>query len=187
MSPELLLRIAIHEAAHAVIRLYLGIGTVSKVAIDGVEGSGFIALDSDELHDQTEEHLLAVLAATLAGRAAEHELIGKVAASAGGPLSSDLGLATAMAVEMETTLGFAQKWPLLHRPAADRALIFALDPSLAELVNNRLEAAYGAARKMVVRQRVAIECLAQELMVYRILDGPDLERVLGKVREQILE
>ncbi|GAA2857822.1 cell division protease FtsH [Aminobacter niigataensis] len=177
-------RSAIRQAAHAVIRLYLEIGKIRQISMAPPGGS--IVWEHDEPRDHTEEYLLAMLSVTLSGRAAEEAIIGNVAAEIGVP-ASDLRIATEMAIRLETTSGFAQKWRLLHRPIKDPALIFAVDPSFAGLVHNRLEAAYGAAKTLVARQRGAIEALAGALLTHRTLEGKLLEQTLDRVRERIQE
>lgn len=177
-------RVAVRQAAHAVTRLYLEIGKITQISI--VPSGGRIVWDCGEPVEHTKEYLLAILSVTLSGRAAEEAIIGNVAAEIGVRVS-DLRLATEMAIRLETTLGFAQKWRLLHRPIKDPALIFAIDPDFAGLINNRLEAAYGVAQKLVARQRGAIEVLAVALLTHRTLEGQLLERTIERVRERIQE
>lgn len=177
-------RIAVRQAAHAVLRLYLEIGKITQISM--IPSGGRIVWEYEEPVEQTESFLLAMLSVTLSGRAAEEAIIGNVAAEIG-VRASDLRMATEMAIRLETTSGFAQKWRLLHRPIKDPALIFAIDPDFAGLVNDRLEAAYGAARALVARQRGAIEALARALLTHTTLEGQLLEQTLDRVRERIQE
>lgn len=87
----------------------------------------------------------------------------------------------------QATLGIGQKWPLLHRPTADRAILFALDPDLATRVNARLETAHRAAKRIVARQRAAIEYLAALLLNHRALEGDALDRILAEIAERFKE
>ncbi|MEO3384967.1 hypothetical protein [Mesorhizobium sp. CAU 1741] len=186
-TEHLLFRLAVHEASHAVIRLYLGLGTITRITIDAPEG-GYIAWRTDELHEQTEEFFTAVLAATLAGRAGEAVIIGSVGASGGDDRqASDHAVATRIAFDMETAMGFGQKWPLLHRGSSDPQFLLAIDPELAHHVNARLDAAYVAARKMVAKQRAAIGHLVEALLVHGTLEGSELEQVLDRTRKLIRE
>ena len=118
----------------------------------------------------------------LAGRAAEEEFCDCQSSGAGGADFSDLALATKLAFDMETTLGFGGQWPLLYRNVEDRSSILAYDRSLAERVHRRLELAYEAARKIVVRQQKAIEYLAGCLLMHETLEGPDLDSAIQKVK-----
>jgi ATP-dependent Zn protease len=186
-SPELLFRLAIHEAGHAVMRLYLELDEITKITIDAPGGGGLITWRTDELHEQTEEFLSATLGTTLAGLAAEKEITGKVGAHVGDPQCSDLELATAMAFDMEATMGFGKKWPLLHRGTTDRTLLLTLDPELKGRVSARLDATYALVRKILARQRPAIEFLAEALLNTNTLEGPELVRLLDEVKRRMLQ
>lgn len=176
---------AVHEAGHAVARLCLGLGTLEMITIEAAEG-GAITWRFDRLDDQTEDLLTSVLVATLAGRAAEEEFIGSVAASSGGgPEFSDLALATDLAFQMEAKLGFGRKRPLLYRATSEPALLLALDADLQESVDVRLETAHAAARKLVRSHRDAIEFLAAHLITHGTLEGSGLDRLIAQVRERI--
>lgn len=177
-------RAAVHEAGHAIARLYLGLGVLEKITIDGHQGGG-VSWRIDELDDQTEELLTAAIVSALAGRAAEEEIVGSVAIGSGGSHTSDLAYATDIAFQMEATLGLGTKWPLLHRPTKDRGVLFALDQELASRVNARLETAYGAARRIVARLRDAVEGLAALLLTHRTLEGAELDRILAELEERI--
>ncbi|WP_459079016.1 hypothetical protein [Mesorhizobium sp. A623] len=117
-SQELEFRMAVHEAGHAVARLRLDIGTIVKITIEAPEG-GYVAGTMPGPGEQTEEMLTGVLIAALAGRAAEEVIIESVVAGSGSE-RSDLACATALALDMETTMGFSKRWPLLHRKVEDR-------------------------------------------------------------------
>lgn len=185
-SVALQFRIAIHEAGHAVTRLYLGLGVLERITIDAPEGGG-VSWRMDALDDQTEELLTVAIVIALSGRAAEEEILASITGYSGGPVFSDLAFATDIAFEMEATMGLGQKWPLLYRPTTDRAILFALDPDLATRVNAQLETAYGAARRIVARQRDAIEYLAALLLKDRTLEGEALDRILAEIAEKIGE
>lgn len=184
---HLIFRMAIHEASHAVIRLYLGLGTITKITIDAPNG-GYIAWRTDELHEQTEEFFTAVLAATWAGRAGEEVIMDSVAASGGGDSpDSDQEVATKIAYDMETTMGFGQTRPLLYRGSPDWRSHLVNDPELSAHVNARLEAAYDAARKMVAKQRETIMQLAEALLVRGTLEGAELESQLKAARKLLVK
>jgi cell division protease FtsH len=186
-SRHLVFRMAIHEASHAVIRLYLGLGNITKITIEAPQGA-YVAWEETELQEQTEEFFTAVLVATLAGRAGEREIIGTVGASGGGDgQTSDQAVATQVAFDMEAVMGFGQKWPLLYRATPSPQSLLAIDLDLAESVHARLDAAYKAARKMVSKQRRAIEHVAESLLLKGTLEGLELDRVLADTRQLIQE
>ncbi|MER9331626.1 hypothetical protein [Mesorhizobium sp. M0488] len=179
---QLQFRMSVHEAAHAVARLRLDLGTIVKITIEAPEG-GYVTGTMPE--EQTEAMLTGVLIAALAGRAAEEVIVGSVAAGSGSE-SCDLAAATALAFDMETVMGFSKKWPLLHRKVEDRASMLATDQELAARVNARLESAYAVARKIVVNQEIAIDFLGEILLERKTLEGPELDAVLDQVRERIV-
>lgn len=185
-SGHLLYRMAVHEASHAVIRLYLGLGTITKITINAPEG-GHITWRTDELDEQTEAFFAAALEATLAGRAGEEVIIKSVAANGGGDCeASDCAVATQIAFAMETAMGFGQKWPLLYRATDDPQFLLARDAELAGSVHARLNAAYAAARNMVAKQFMAIMHLANALVIHGTLEGSELEDLLASTEKLII-
>ena len=108
-------RMAVHEAGHAVTRLYFRLGPIIEITIDAQDGGYTLGTVSQD--EQTEELLTAILIANLAGRAAEEEIVCSVTANSGGTERSDLAIANKLALDMETVLGFSRKWPLLYRKA----------------------------------------------------------------------
>lgn len=186
-TPPVLGRLAIHEACHAAARLYLGLGTITEITIDAPHG-GHVVARIDEIRDHTEEHLTAHLAVMLAGRAGEQEFIKTIGASGDGETGgSDIEQATRLAYDMETAMGFGQDMPLLYRRRPDWAGDLATNPVLAEAVNRRLEAAYGAALKIVRKQEPAITYLCSQLLMQGTLEGSELEPVIEHARGLIKE
>ncbi|MHA6688773.1 hypothetical protein ACX3P0_25030 [Mesorhizobium sp. A556] len=180
---ELELRMAVHEAGHAVARLHLDIGTIVKITIEAPEG-GYVAGTMPGPGEQTEEMLTGVLIAALAGRAAEEVIIESVVAGSGSE-RSDLACATALALDMETTMGFSKRWPLLHRKVEDRGAIFAMDHELAERVHARLASASTVARKLIAAHQRTVDFLGDVLMQRKTLEGQELEAVLEQVRHRL--
>jgi len=185
-TPPVLTRLAVHEASHAAARLYLGLGTITALSIDARQG-GHVMAHIDEIRDHTEEHLTAHLAVMLAGRAGEEEFIKTIGASGDGVTEgSDLEQATRLAYAMETSMGFGQNMPLLFRRCSDWPEHLARNPTLAEAVNRRLEAAYGAALKIVRKQEPAISYLCGQLLQRGTLEGSELGRVMAHARKLIV-
>ena len=96
----------------------------------------------------SEERLGRLLAINLAGRAAEKTVCGLVSAGSGGAADSDLAKATAMALAMETRLGFGADQPLLHLDLGEPGTALGWRPDLAARVDARLEAAYAEACRL---------------------------------------
>jgi ATP-dependent Zn protease len=179
-------RMAIHEAGHGVARVRLDLGAITMITIDAPDG-GFVAASTESYYEATEELLTAILVCTLAGRAAEQELLGSITACAGNDDTSDLAAATRLAFDMETKLGFARDWPLLYRSTEDRTSVLFQDRELAARVNARLENACEAARELIVRRRPAIEFVAAELLTHDTLEGPQLDAVVAEVRQMVAD
>ncbi|WP_315924197.1 ATP-dependent Zn protease [Mesorhizobium sp. SP-1A] len=185
-STALRLRIATHEAGHAVARMLVGFGPIAEITVDAKAGGGFV-IGSTGQDEMTESWLTAVLVETLAGRAAEEIMLETFSANSGGVDHSDLASATKLAVEMETILGLGGRWPLIYRKATDIAATLAANPELAARVNERLERAYQAACTIVREQTDAIDFLAEQLFDAGTLDGPELDAVLTETRKRIRE
>jgi cell division protease FtsH len=176
---------AVHEAGHAVARLVLDLGRITSIGIDGPAG-GYTQGKTATTETETEAVFDGLLAVSLAGRAAEEELLGAVSAGAGGSPDSDMGKATTLALAMETELGFGETWPLLYRHDDSRSALLAYNPLLAEQVNARLEAAYARARDLIRRNNDAVRFLADAMMQHDTLEGKHLQVVLREVQNRIL-
>ncbi|MBL0370893.1 ATP-dependent Zn protease [Rhizobium sp. KVB221] len=171
-------QIAVHELGHAVVCTVLGIGTVSTIRIGGRGGQVDTDLDVTELQD--EDGLMKLIAATLAGRAAEKIVLGKVGIGAGGTVDSDLARATQLALEAETSLGLGEEMPLLYRPPSNGSDMLNYDPNLARRVNRRLEAAEQIALGILERHRDIILSFAKRLCGCRVMEGIEvLEVIVG--------
>lgn len=171
-------RMAIHEAGHAVVHLTLGTARIETVKIDSERG-GHVEGETYSPVAQTEEGITAQIVAKLAGRAAEEELMGSVSAGAGGSPRSDLGLATELALAMETTLGFSKQMPLLHRQTEAKFAYLTEGTDLADRVNGRLERAYGHACELIRRHRRTVQAIADALLDQGTLSGDELEVLMG--------
>lgn len=171
-------RMAIHEAGHVVAHLILGTARIETVTIDGPQG-GHVEGETYSLVAQSEAGITAQIVTKLAGRAAEEELLGSVSAGAGGSPRSDLGLATELALAMETTLGFSKEMPLLHRQAEAKFAQLADGTDLAIRVNDRLEHAYRQARELIRRHYPSVQQVADALMTVGTLDGDELAALMS--------
>ncbi|WP_158282815.1 ATP-dependent Zn protease [Aminobacter sp. AP02] len=170
-------RMAIHEAGHVVAHLILGTANIEAVTIDGRQG-GQVEGETYSFVTQSEAGITAQIIAKLAGRAAEEEFLGTVSAGAGGSLRSDLGQATELALALETTLGFSKEMPLLYRQVEATFAQLEIGGELSGLVNDRLERAYGQARKLVRSHRHAVQAVADALLEHGTLIGPELNALL---------
>lgn len=179
MSEELLWRVAIHEAGHALAIIGLKLGTIQTISV-GIGAGGFIESNISQHATQDEEWINRMLAFTLAGRAAEVLILGSAGMGSGGTDNSDLAQATQLALDAETNLGFGKHHPLLYRRFQDQSAMLMSDRQLAQRVNTRLEAAEAMAIKLLnLNQSVLLE-LAKRLATEKVIDGAEVQNLIGK-------
>jgi len=179
MSPELVWRIAVHEAGHALAWTVFDIATVSTVTIGNGSG-GYVESQMSKNVIQTETWLNQMIACTLAGRTAEKLILGDHIVGSGGNDTSDLARATRLATDAETNLGFGKTQPLLYRSAQDQTSILSLDRQLAHHVHARLEVAETMAVELLSQHRDALLSLATRLADARTLDGSEVRALLAQ-------
>jgi ATP-dependent Zn protease len=173
--PEpVLRRVAYHEAGHAICALASGVGEPDSVALN-VRG-GLTRLQQSELTAQTASDLQSSLAYLLAGRAAEALVFGNVSAGAGGGETSDLALASRLAMNMETIYGLGEQGPMWCGGEEARAL-FHLD-EIRGATRQTLERAQADARRILESNRPALDRLASALLANRYLDKSEIREVL---------
>lgn len=179
MSAGDLLRAAIHEAGHVLATLEFD-GSVADVAlVDGVANAGVARTRLDLPHLPTREELWRHVIVLLAGRAAEHALLGEPSASAGGGPDSDLAAATSFVVDLVSSYGFGQGlvwWP--RRPGDNPTDLLPDHPELRRQADAMLKRAYSEAFAMMRLKAGTLTRLAHELMRRRYLDADALKRLL---------
>ena len=170
-------RYAFHVAGHAVVHHALDLGPVRGLNIDSGEGGynlvGFHAWATD-----TRDWCENMLTMLMAGRAAEQLVLKRVSSGSGGSDDSDLARATRLAFDMERTLGFGPKHPLLYRPHRDPGAVFDREPELADRVHARLEAALDRAAAILRRRRPTFHALAKALFEAQALDEKAVLHIL---------
>lgn len=177
-SRELLWRISIHEAGHALALISFELGTIQTMSVgNGAGGHIESQLNQYIIHD--EKWVNEMLAFTLAGRAAEILIFGNAAMGSAGSEKSDLAQATSLAIKAETSLGFGEEHPLLYRNIADQTLLLTRDKRLAQQVHKRLEAAQTMASDLLAQHKDVFELLANELSARKVLDGEDVRTLIG--------
>ncbi len=175
-----------HEAGHAVAHVILGLGSIKMITINGAEGAAYVDASIDARCElPTLDVLTKLIVVDLAGRAAEQELCGCVSTGSAGQEHSDLARATKRAFDLEMNCGFGSQYPLVYRNVADPFALLAVNSSLAERVNQRLEAAFEAARRIITQQQRAIKYLAACLLEDETLEGKSLCIVLTEVKSLI--
>jgi ATP-dependent Zn protease len=179
MPPELVWRIAVHEAGHALAWTAFDIAVVQTVTVGNGSG-GFVESDMRTDVVQTEEWLNKMIACALAGRAAEKLVFGDCVLGSGGSELSDLARATRLATDAEANLGFGQAQPLLYRSVEAQPSILSLDRQLAQQVHSRLEAGEALATGMLSQHRGALLALATRLADAKTLDGSEVRSLLAQ-------
>jgi ATP-dependent Zn protease len=179
MPTELIWRIAVHEAGHALAWTAFDIAIVRTATVGNGSG-GFVESDLRRDVIQTEEWLDKMIACALAGRVAEKLTFGDCALGSGGSDTSDLARATRLATDAEASLGFGQVQPLLYRSAEAQPSILSLDRQLAQRVNARLEAGEALATSLLSQERSALLALATRLAHAKTLDGGEVRALIGQ-------
>lgn len=177
VPPDVRWRIAVHEAGHAVVRYKCGIGSAQAISIDA-EAGGYTSFVVDQFTIVTEDHYEQLLAVLLAGRAAEEIVLGNASAGSGGSATSDLALATGVAIEMETMKGFGGHMPLLYREYRNEADALTFNTELARCVNDRLQQALALAHAVLAGTRRTFDALTQVLLDRGALEGVEIIAVI---------
>ncbi len=171
-------RLAYHEAGHALIGHWLGVGSVERVTIEPrgqALGVTHISRDTeDPLYKQAE--LTSRLAMMLGGREAELLVLGSVSSGA----SDDLKRASELAVKMVGSLGFSQAFGLLSVAGVPKELL-GPDIQAAVLKEARalLEQAQAKCQQLLRSQRDQLDALARNLLDREVLSGDALAALLG--------
>jgi cell division protease FtsH len=185
LSDDLRWQLAVHECGHVLVQLALGRrGTVATVTIESRDG-GFVRFHDDAPLLTSEPQAMESLAVLLAGRRAEIVIVGQALSGAGGASDSDLARATALALSLETSLGFGRKHPLVYRPVSDAASQLAYDPELARHVDARLEEADAIATIVIEDHTAALTELATDLVRHGTLEGETLRECLERTKKRL--
>lgn len=154
-------RFAVHEAGHAIVAVALRLGTITSIRIDATGGN--TQINRDLMRDQNEAYFLDELTMTMAGRAAEAEILGSIGAGSGGLRDSDLDHATRIAATMEGALGYGAKHPLIFLSEDALRIRLLNDLEFANRVHGRIELAQQLARQIVKSNLERVENLADAL------------------------
>ncbi len=173
-------RLAYHEAGHAMVGHWTGAGLVERVTIEPrgqALGVTYMTRDTeDPLYKQNE--LVSRLAMMLGGREAELLVLDSVSSGA----SDDLKRASQLAIDMVGSLGFSETFGLLSVAGIPKELL-GPDIQAAVLKEARalLEQAQATCRDLLRAQRSRLDAMAQALLTNEVLSGDDLKAILGEV------
>lgn len=168
--------LALHESAHVVIALRLGLKVRSVTIIPTGTAAGLTELEATSLAPSLVE-IENRVAAQLAGRAAD-ELLGN-GADAGA--SGDLAISTLLLIDARQNWGLFDQ--LSSRDGAAK-LAPAFDGSeMEKWLETQLWRLMDRARRLVTENEHAIRLLATELVAKRVLQAPAIEKVLARADE----
>jgi cell division protease FtsH len=185
--------VAYHEMGHALVAMALpGTDPVHKVSIipRGIGALGYtIQRPTEDRFLMSQQELDDKLAVLLAGRAAEHLVLGTLSTGA----ADDLAKATDIARSMVTRYGMnpelghatyeAERPAFLGAPQSSPLSSFsettlgAIDSAVRELVG----AAFERARRLLERHRGVLESGAEQLLKQETLERPDLEALRARL------
>ena len=169
-STELLRRVAIHEAGHAVVAHANQMGRILGISIvTNGEMGGFAHIDNDG-RLPTRRDVEKYVMQRLGGRAAEEAILGFAGTGAGGSPHSDLAIATKQVALMHLGLGLGES--LVYR--ADEAgvdNILSFDGKMTAIVAEELGRLYADTVAIATRNADLIEAVADDLLVRRHI-GP---------------
>ena len=173
LSDDLLWRMCVHEAGHALAAIALRVGTVRTMRVGPrgglVETNATFEFLTSGIVDRR-------IVQSLAGRAAEIALLGEPSSGAGGDDTSDLAIATALARDAETRFGFGECGPVW---LASTWIGGEGDDRVASAVERRLFRAEEAALALVRKRADEVTRLAEALRERRYLDADAVRASLG--------
>jgi cell division protease FtsH len=187
LAPEERLRIAFHEAGHAVVSRKLTYGDpIEKITIvPRGRALGYVMYQPTEdktLYSRTE--IVDRIVSLLGGRAAEEVLLGEVSTGASDDLERATGLARRMVTElgMHDTIGPVSTrmdpvplyGAMSAKPVSDRTAVV-----VDEAVRHLISQAYAKALALVNQHRADLQRVAHALLEHESLDGQELERLLA--------
>lgn len=165
-DPDLLWRVAVHEAGHIVAGHLLNLPPATSARVTP-RGGEVLRAHLPHMTDRTARDLMC---AVLAGRAAEALVFGNISSGGGEGIGSDLAQATELAIRFEVGFGFGETlaWIPPDTPV----------PLLPEAIRQRVEAALQDAHRTVhgllEGQQDLIRRVATALAERRELDADEI-------------
>jgi cell division protease FtsH len=170
-------RIAYHEAGHAVAMLAVELAEPKSLSIGGQ--GGMAESEHNEMGSLTRAYIEKHLVVLLGGRASEELVFGEGTAGAGGSAEqSDLGRATKLASEIETSFGLGSYG--LVCVGEERAQDLLLFEHLRTAVRGSLDQAYATVLELLAKHRTTLDALAEALFTGGYLDHAEIQAILAK-------
>ncbi|QIR85116.1 AAA family ATPase [Paracoccus sp. AK26] len=172
-DPDLLWRVAVHEAGHAIVATRLRRGVISAIRV-GTDG-GHVHLDPPA-PNLTAGDITDHIAFLLSGRAAEEMIFAEASIGAGGRPDSDLAMATELSLRLELAYGLTEHGLLYH---PDSTRVGMRDPATRSRADQRLNAGRSLATAILRKEEQRLRRLAQILCQERVLEATPAERDLS--------
>jgi len=187
--------VAYHEVGHALVgALMPGNSKVSKISIvpRGLGALGYtLQTPEDDRYLLMEDELRGQLATLLGGRSAEEIVFGKVSTGA----SDDIQKATSLAERaitqygMSATLGpvaFEQNSAqFLEGTSSRRAISNEVASEIDRQVKHAIDQAHNIALTILRLNRALLETTTQRLLQQEVLEGDELQVILGQVQAPV--
>jgi cell division protease FtsH len=173
---------AIHEVGHLVGALAEGICEPQELFLSH-DGGGVARMKPNRADMQTRGGLEKYIVALLSGRAAEEVVFGaeSVTIGSGGDAGlSDLGVATSVALNLETRFGMGALGVAQFSDSATEAL--ALDPVVNKGVRHRLDRCFLRAKAIIETNRRSVTAIAAVLDRLGHLDREAIAKLLNTYR-----
>ncbi|HEB63481.1 MAG TPA: hypothetical protein ENJ07_03275 [Gammaproteobacteria bacterium] len=189
-------RVAFHESGHTLVAESVPTGEpVHKVSIipRGVAALGYtLQLPVEEKFLSTQNELRDQIAILLGGRVAEEIIFGDVSSGA----SNDLERASEIARNMVTRLGMSEKlgpltWGVqrelqyLGQSSVERNYSEETAQLIDAEVKRLVEEGRQRATEILVQQRATLDKLAQVLEEKEVLNGEEVEAIIGRIKETV--
>jgi len=180
---------AYHEAGHAVVNYYSPdldpVHRISIVSRGMALGYTMAPPEKDRLHE-TRSRLLAEMAMTMGGRAAEQVVFHEMTSGA----ANDIDQATRIARYMVTEFGMSDLGPINFGPQTDvtewgkafyeqQTISQEMQSAIDREVKKFLDTAYAQALALVKKYRKDLDKVASELVKKETLEGDDFAALLG--------
>lgn len=187
IEPNMLNRICIHEAAHAVAAIVVPSGMLKRCTVENsaaAAGRTQIITDADDLltRDSIERRAIVLLC----GRAAEQLLIGNAGVGSGGDDKSDLAQVTQFITTLHASSGLGDT--LTYISSFEGALSAVRgDRELRSIVEQHMRALQRQAEELVHKHRDAIIAVAEQLKIHRQLSGDNVRRIVEETEAACIQ
>jgi len=168
LNPDILWRIAVHEAGHLAVAHALGLPKPERAVLQNT--GGFVDVPTPLL--ESRQSVFDRITALMAGRAAEQVVLGAALNGAGLGENSDLAMATHLAAQARHQWGLEDR--LVFRPTSSTNE----DPASLAIMERTLQEADHKAHMILQGKRSAVIRTAEVLLEKRELNGEEIDRAL---------